>query len=461
MPKRPDITIIRIAADRTIRADLTGSPPRIAHLDIQPSPRGDPTDRIAALLKKTQPAAGTYLIDDGAWTETVSIPDAALRGLDAVAIAGVLSYELEPNSGVAAAEAAVSFLEVDAPSTDERAFWITETKKAERSGFERILKECGTTMRGVAAPCGFVETVVDPGTATIEVIDTATVCRSKGRIVVIAARCGQRYWIQGVLDFLRKDAFSRINWIGAARPTALGDVSREFIFVDRGEHPLEADPTRFFESAARALVEGKSVPIVGPLASSSRKTSATLIALLLSLAVAVGAVFDMSTLRARAERLEKEANTQESARGRVERLKKSRAAVERQIAELAKTNEPEERRFTEIAATLKSERSRIAKLLEALARKKPNGVLISRVEPRPAGSLEVSGIGIESGAINSFIAETAKELDKASWDVRPAAVGEKKNPAGRVYYEFTFSLAPFDPQRSAKETAPKTRKRSE
>ncbi len=458
MGRRARLTIACVLRDRALRVDCDRDGPRGEPDVIEPPPT-DAASALRALLTIRPAAPRVLVLLDGAWTQTIDLAAAAIAGLDVADVRRAIAHELEPVSGIPAANARIAVREIDAAASGRRSFWVVQMRSEAAADLEREVAAAGAHLAGISTVCGLgLANGIAIDDLRVEAWEHATFCGSLAEPErVVAGRTGRRYWTQAIEEWAARHTRDVVHWAGSSRPLPATNEALH----DLGPLPAVQDSAHagaWLVAIAPLLQDqhGELLPLVGP-APRVRRERPLLVALVLALAVAVFAWFDdcanhreLVATQARLDdvRLRKQQREQQA---------KSDADLARRLQEIMDTNDAEAARIEDVEVLWQRERSMIPKLLEKVAAVRPRGILLRSLRTGVNGATEVTGIGTDTKVVDDFTAELAAALRDHGWDVTPAHSSEQ-TVEGRTYQEFVTSLLAVTS--SAVMSSPKPRRRS-
>lgn len=445
---RAHLTVVMLARDRTLRVDVAGKrAPRVLSSWTRAASERPSEARLSESLAEARPAARVLVLLESAWTQTVDLAAAALRGLARAEVERLLAYELEPLDGIAAVEAAIAYRPLAAPDESER-LWATVVTEETRAALLAACAAAGTRLAGIAHP-------LMPGDAReerarIEVWEGATLCVSGRETCVIGARAGQRSWAQGVTAWLERErsgGSEPIDWCGRARPELLGPEACAEVH-DLGPDPCAgAELERLARAAHESLRGAPGFPCLVAPPRARFVPGPRLVSLALALAVVgVGASQLSRTTRA-AEGLEQRAADAETRKAELELEKKRELRLAQQRDALRKQVADERARLARLELAWHQQGGRLPALLAALQRERPAGLAVQTLDASQSG-VAIAGAALQAGAIDAFVSELARALQPVGWVVHPPTLREAVRGAS-VYPQFEIAVelsGPLVPQ---------------
>ncbi|MBI3817402.1 MAG: hypothetical protein HY286_01830 [Planctomycetes bacterium] len=438
MPRRPSLTILYIGAQRAARVDLSG--PGVTHSAERPCGGESFEAIVESLLKENaKPAARTFIFSEDVFTQTIDLPASAVAGLTVEQVQRALSYELEPVSGVRAAEAAVGMRECGAAG-DRRRYWVALVPLATRDAAAAVAQRHQSRIAGIAHPGG----LLNNNNASLEVWEQATFCHNAAggaNIKVISARPGSRLWEQEVRDWLER-AGGPVEWIGRARSNVTLQIDGVEI-NDRGANPADADLYQWIGGVAapRVLQQFESFPVVVPPKAARAAVRPRAVGIAVAAALVALAALDYYEESRIARDLESEVTTAETTRLASQRAKASEELLTKQIAETVKNNAAQREKLQFIDAAWNEQRGRLLALATAAGEQRVPSLFITEIASERAGGARIRGEGADAAAIDNYAAGLAAPLEKAGWRAHPAFLQEKTDADGRRFYEFNIALS--------------------
>jgi hypothetical protein len=147
---KPTATYLLLTADRVARADCTAGTWVTAS-----APRPEPgTEAVrAALALGGVAAAQTWVLSSEVWTQEIRLNATQVAGLSAESLRRALAFEVEPFSGIPAAEGVTGFH----PLREAGCFVVAQAPRAELELAQRTLREAGGSLAGMAPGTGLPE----------------------------------------------------------------------------------------------------------------------------------------------------------------------------------------------------------------------------------------------------------------------------------------------------------------
>ncbi len=439
--KRASLTALWLGSDASLRVDL--APGREAPLFATETVAGARPAALRAreLLRAPRPAPRVLLVLESLWTQTVDLPAATVAGLAPAELERLLAYELEPSSGVPAADAALAALRLAAGPPDAARFTVCLLARAARDELAHEVRAARAKLVGIAHPA---QAPAD-GTALVEVWEEATLCAARGASVLVAARAGQRSWARSVAGWLEGSGEARLAWRGRARPERLEEGHALPALDDRGADPRGDDPPAWLARRARAALAGEAgVPVLEAPAARRARLRPRAASLCACAAIAALGARDVLDERATTRLLEERARAVDDERARLATEESRRKDLERELASRARALDAAAAELARLESGWDAQRHRLPELLHALVTLRPAGVVLRAIAEAPQGGLELQGLGVDPGAVNAFGAELARALRPAGWDVRPTSSLLRRAPAGAPYCDFSIPLVAVD-----------------
>lgn len=447
---RPDITVVLVASDRVLRADLDAEG-EVRAFRAHAQARSAAGDSLVqsvdrALAEEPRHAARVLVLSEDVWTQTVELARAAIHGISPLELSRALAFEIEPLSGIPADDAAIAHVRIGSAAGEREIVWVSVVRASTRSAVELALRARGATLAGIAHPAGLSH--ADDAGARIEVWDHATLCDAgalstkRAQRRVFSARAGLRSWEKSVGEWLAHAGTDAVAWTGRARAADFSFASGS-VLADRGLGDFDAQSERWIARAAQHALRGsENAPLIAAAPRVRRPISATLVCLLLTLPTLAFVVWSRSGGTVHAAELETRAQEAETALAQAKAAEASRTELTKSLAQVSQTLATTAGRADAIEREWLAQASRLQSLVSEIALHKPAGLTILGIEPRARGVHAVRGIGIDAASIQRFVADLEPGLRAAHWSVRPALATEQHTREGRAYFEFTIDVEP-------------------
>lgn len=432
--RRPVTTLLHLGATRSLRLDLTGRGER----RMQVFERGD--EDLEALLAMGVPGRRCWILCESLWTQTLSLPLEAIRRLRPAELERAIAYELEPESGLPAAETLIGVRHVTS-SPAQATFQVVCCDRTRYAAWMQRLRGLGSQLAGVASPCALVPEL-ESDCAGLEVWPQVTVFRKGDVLQVVPARVGQRYWVQVITEHVTRFALDQLEVRGSLDIKDL-DASLGAVLDPRGDLLLREDPEAWSKRALDALgSNARGIPRITPAARRVPSVRPSLIGCILALVVTAVAAFDYRELSTRVETLEQEVESVETERALVAQRSDKRTSMAQEVDSLQEELLSSQMRLTTLSQLLEEERRAVHALLEKLATEKPSGLHVRSIVERIRGAVEVEGVAVSSTVVGRFAADLAPLLARIGWKVAPAHAEERRAAGGARYYEFRIRVEP-------------------
>lgn len=135
---KPAVTFLLITPNRVARADFAAGK---CVASSAPRPGADAVRAALALGGKA--ASETWLLSSEAWTQEIPLNAAQVAGLSAESLRRALAFEVEPFSGIPAADSATGFRE-----SSPGIFQVAQVPRAELEAAHRTIREHGGALAG-------------------------------------------------------------------------------------------------------------------------------------------------------------------------------------------------------------------------------------------------------------------------------------------------------------------------
>ncbi len=442
LARRASRTVVLLAHDRTLRADVSGTrAPRISYSSSRSASERSPEARLSEVLDGTRPAPQLLVLLEAAWTQTLDLATSALEGLAHKEVEHLLAYELEPLTAIPPQESVIAYLTLSESSGRTR-LWVTAVARATRESLEAAARAAGTRLVGLSHPAGLAQVETDE--VAVEVWEGATWCFAREETLVLGARAGQRSWAQGVGAWLERVPDDRtLRWSGRARPSQLTLALPPRELSDEGPEPaLAAGPERLLAAARAESEEARRFPLIGPTPRARFAPRPMPVSLFLILLVVGLGAADLTRTVEAAEQLELSASAAEKVREAFELEKQRESRLTLRRAELRTREEQELGRLARIEECWRTQAARLPALLDALGAGRPEGLVVLGIDEQGAGGVAIAGKALQTSPVNAFVADLGRRLTGAGWEVQPPRTIEAQAPGGATYQDFVISVIP-------------------
>lgn len=482
MARRPAYTLLLLNADATARIDF-GPGPDFAVIAGRRQPAAgteDPAMRTGqALALGGQVGRTVWVFWEGAWTQTVDMPAAAVMGLTSEQLGRSLAFEVEPLSAIPATESLIEAIPV-APVGAEadptrQTFWITQVSVTVREAVEALVRKAGGKFGGLLHPGGLPRSgwgSTPPAGGEwrrVEVWDQATVILS-GRgadapaIRIVNSRPGSPGWSAHL------PAVGPVTWTARTpAPEVLNDegVPLEWVPATLPAESVPADWARAW--AAELSARERRVPVIRAEERGAPNTRYFAIAGAAAAAVLVACAAHALPIyqatadakakadaggakpseKALAARRDAVAKQEKALTAELESLRADIKALEKQEQVLAEQRVEEQKRADEIRARharrearVAAHRVSLAALMESIIeaeQKDSRDLSIRAVRSEDGGRLRLSGWCTGPGRAEDLAVRLTKALTDAGWQVGPA---QTKVWPDRPVWDFWIILTP-------------------
>lgn len=398
-------------------------------------------------LAHGKPARNCAIFLESAFLQTLELAAASTASLADEELSRAVAFELEPYCGIPATEAVVAVRRAGPAKGGKVLIHALAVRASEIDSIAKVLERRDARLFWLGHPSLFAgdptASATVPGVIEVRPHTTAMFGFGGEPVRFLGARAGQRSWTKSVEEWLSITRTDSIVWRGVTRSAAIENPPQKTTITDAGPLPEEKDAAPWFARCA-AVLRGKSssVPIIRPKVRSALHLPVGFIAVVATVAIAGYFGFDAWTKVGEAKELEQKIAEASVYEGRAVDLMRTNAGIQKRASELQQETEQKSARVSAIEGEWAAQNKRFGALLAIIAGHRPNGLLITRIAPRNGGVLEVEGIGAESSAIDTFVAEVAPLLQGKRWEISPARLTEDRAPSGASFHRFTFSATP-------------------
>ena len=502
MGNRASFSLIFLGAQRTDRVDLGPGPafPVLEQFHQAGRNSDDPAERVETSIA-SNPKIGkvVWVLWEGASAQVLDLPKGVVHGMEREQLAGALGFEVEPLTGIPAAESAIDGFQLN--STDNaqpefRRFWITQLTSEVRNKVEDVITKGGARFAGIIHPGGLPRDRWDAKLAPetphewqrIEIWDQVTFSLHglpDGSVDtrIVRSEPGSERWVadlpsEGTIAWMSAGPATKVNSRGQRVPDAQRMAMWDTLMSPgSGGNPVEPVKIDFPEDAApvdwlRAwvseLTAQKRVPTVEPPSRISpyRKfyvLGGTAAAVALTACLVHGSMLSSKAARAQtqADYLEKSriaqapkfnpAIEEAQAAAESEKLQARQKELEKLETSLAAQSDRIETTAAQLAARQirqnqlhAAHRSALAALFTALADSErndnPGDIVVKDIRQTENGELRLSGICRRGSVADAFASRLGARLEKAGLNVGAA---QKLLRDDRLAYDFTLVLTPM------------------
>ncbi|HYG73962.1 MAG TPA: hypothetical protein VEK08_03060 [Planctomycetota bacterium] len=429
-------TILLITSELIARADFSGGTrPRLLGMRQQRRPSDSDLGKLLTEAAKLEKGIGrrVWVLCEDLWTQLLTVPSAAVNGLEEEQVLRALAFEAEGLSGTPAADAVLGARQIQADQT-QSTFWISSIERPVLDQFQRRVREMGGKLAGLCHPAGLPAPILQqPGTwRRVESWSQSTVCitieAGKPRVAVFGPSSDQQ----------------DEGWLR----TSTADHTELLFSSGRGPDAglMLSDP-KVLESwltawaaqlVSPALAAPCIVPDEIPVATSVLVTWGVLIeAAVLALCVAHWswttratdeALRQAAALRAPAEQMATVDKAIGSKRSEYEKLK----------TEVINIETERKNALREFAV----QKGRVLQLLSSLAECKVADVMIEKIEPDGASGTTVQGLCMNPAQADELAIQLMKPLDSVGLEVVPLSKQGKNLLTDGGPWNFTLSIRP-------------------
>lgn len=471
---RPHLTLLLVTQDGFARADFSaGEAAPIGWWRRKTEPGDDPWV-IDAALELAPPARRTWVLADAAWTQTVSVPAGATGGLTPADLAQVLAFEIEPLSGVAAADSALSSVPLPGAAGQAR-FWVCQVTQTTLARCDQSLRRYGGRLAGILHPGGVGRPLHLPATTPwqrIELWPDAVVCvhGEPGRaaeVFVINTDPRAERWADDVAEWKR-------GRTAAQTETRLLDGMIVTAPDEDSEGIEDEEPSlRLLLTAwGQVLRERRppAVPAVRPAPRSMAHVGRAIASVCLFVVALAACLADRANVSRDLPALTAEASDLKARGDQLQSIKAQRKRLEAEQKEVAKQTEPlavrlqlAEGKLREVDARLQhraealaTHRKRVAEFLGIVADARPADLIIRKIEADTNEPL-IRGLCLSPQGANKFAAALDERLRPLSWRVPPPKLEAqgKLDDGGPWAFELRIEdITPHPPQPANRTAAP-------
>lgn len=447
---RPATTILFLSTARLARVDVA-SDGRVLASSVRARDEDSLRASVQVLLQAGgKPGKRTRIVAETLWTQVLSLPNASVDGLGAEELGRALAYELEPSSGLPAADAAVGHVALAQTDGALRHVWATQVSLGERDELARLVVSHGSRLDWLAHPAGLL--APEPG-PRIEVWSNATLCDEPARgVQVIAAAAGRRTWEREVAAWLLRAPQAPVQLRASAE---LAELLASDTRVTR-DPSLESEET--LVAALANLAAAQDSPRFPRIEAARRARLSFGPALfgLAATAMIVGlSVWDLRTLERDARDLEAQVARVEAAAAKAQGLRREQRELSTALAQrepdLAARRSRIERAETLLAA--QSERS--SRLLEALGAHANPEIVLLELATQPGGATRIAGLAARAPAIEAFATALAPDMTTLGLLCEPASVQRRTGVDSGEAREFSLVVRPVTTAELAQRTSPR------
>jgi len=495
--------LIFAGAHRTDRLDLGPGPefPVIAQQHLSPQDSDDIAIRVESALLSNKGSAqvgkSVWILWEGAISQMLDMAAGIVEGLEAEELAGALSFEAEPLTGITSADSAIDgFLQQGFSNVtpDLKRYWITQISAATRKRLEDAVHRFHARLAGIAHPGGLPRSLVHGDAGAEASVDVAATdpwqrievweqvifsLRGNARGAdtrLIRATSGADWWSAELPEH------GSIEWLGPLPANRIGPGGRrtsdaasllhtaEGIPVDTARIDFSADrvPVEWLRAwAAELTAKNRRVPVivVRSQISPNRRfqlTGGIAAGLVLAAAVGRGLWLSGSAKQATERAVHLDAQRaafvmQDPSAGEVQKLNADIAVLQDQRHDLehkeadltikldaaqkiANAGTRERQRVTAIQAV---HRRAVPALLAALSdaenTEDPGEIVIKDVRQDGNGNLRLTGLCRDSVLADTFANRLGARLRSDGWEVEPA---QKHRRADLSAFDFVVELVP-------------------
>lgn len=425
MSAKPDVTLLLLTRTLAARAEFAGG----ACVEFRKAGQNGERSMgaaVAAAAGEERPLRGpVWILCDDVYSQALTLAAGALSGLGEDDLSQAIGLEVQVLSGLSVAESVLGWRPLPGAGR-EREFWVAQAPKRDVEEAAAAVRQRGGRLEGVLHPAGLPRRLAeDPGLngrwRRVEFWPEVSAVVEEAAEAGPVARLGRGAPPRG-----RPDATAAECLVAAPSAAALAQpAARTF--------RLEDDATLRAWLAAWAEVLERTPGAVPVLRVPERPPSvARRVAFAAGFAFLVAAACAAHTAvhASRREAARREWAAARAPMERIERARKSVAALEKRARELRGDS----------SAGLAGISGKLpARILEALSRRCPEGVVVESLEIAWDRSV-VRGMAVEAGLIERLAGELARELDTEGCRTAPTAKKLRVEGHGAGFYEFEVQI---------------------
>jgi Tfp pilus assembly protein PilN len=354
--------------------------------------------------------------------QMLTLQSSSTIGITDAELGRALTFEAESLSGLSALDSETGFVPLGSQGGQSH-FWIVQLPRWQRDQIDEAIRQAGGIPAGVGHPAGVPTSLGDSGGPwrRVELWSNAVVAiEGDGdkvqRTNVINANPRGKTWFDELAAW-------RTAGNGAAREEWLTeDLSLATLADDANSVAgLETDEplTRYLSGWSRTVGRKAAVPLIVPEARPLSKQQRSTIAAGLALVVGAVAFADYTIVQ---RKIQAASETTKGIKAKAAQL----ASFNKQITDTDKQREKEAKDRDAVQGdvqstqtALASHRYRWSKLLDLLAERCPNHLMVDRISSGN-GKLILSGLSLGPDAANRLATVLGGELRELGWQVQPA-----------------------------------------
>ncbi len=464
MASSSTITLLVIGRDKLVRADFAGRQFGPKNLVQRRRPESDdPAVLIGALVTAGGPKLGrVYILSTDCWTHTLDLSASAANGLSQDELAGMLTFEAEPLSGISAFDAAAAVQPVEQPGP-ERRFWLTAATSLARDQYEEEIRRLGGKLLGILHPGGLPRPVGAggsprswrriefwPGAAVRVAYGGGRLLRQLVDVAPGSARARDEIieaW-QADTSQLGVDEFEHDELLISDEPDLVPNLWPTISLTD------EQSLTQWLGQWRQALsARSVGVPVVKIAARPLERKHLMMIAA--GIALVVGTLcYGHATWAARQiETAKAEQQLAEAPGKQRDELRKKAESLETELKKL-RPDVAKHRSDVELCEkVLADQRTRLAELLRQLSREAPQDWVLRQIEGNGA-ELKLHGVATGPERLSELSQELNDQLKDLGWAVDPPKQKSQLLADGGGFWKFELTLRDLAPAEASARPVP-------
>jgi hypothetical protein len=432
MPASGKITIVLIAGDRLVRADVRAGRGADCQIYRRSRPAADDLPSLveAALGAGPKRAGRVLVLCSEFWTQTLGLSAATTAGMSPQEIGQALAFEVEPFSGIAALDSQLRHVALPAED-DQRFFWVTQVPLAVQEELEHTVRQAGGRLLGLAHPAGLPEPISAECSARhpwrrVELWPESVVClhreaTSPLQMHVVNSVPQPGAWQQEAEGWLGRfgpsgfcevlvaaeaaSAFDAPGWLaGGEQPEVATAGSAVLDFDD--------DPAlqRWLAAwAGQASARSPQVPLIRPEPKPIPDSTRLAIGGVIGAVVLAACVGHYLWTGAQQEGIAHELAALEQPAEQLADLEKQTEELEGKLATIESETATLQTDVDHCRQALSAQRQRVARLLNALARSAPENYVIQSISSDHDG-LRVKGVCTDPKNANALAMAIDRQL---------------------------------------------------
>lgn len=449
MARVPATTVILICSDRIARMDF-GAMPRMAPVHRWQAQRlaAQAMEHAidSALSSGGRCGRNVWVLCEDLWTQTLTLPAAAVAGLGEAQLRGALAFELESLSGVGAAESELAYVPGGSEAGGE-AFWVTQASKGDVLGIQNAVAAAGGRLRSICHPAGLPRPWEPAASGhpwwRLEAWGDITLClsgRPDGTVGrhFIRSSPGEPQWKRAVADWVTAACGAKAAELLYRWPLpsdALFDGLTNLSMLPKLEGEAMERWLTLWAAALESATPG--VPMIRPPARVLPKRTYAAVAAALAAVVLAACVAHGTWNKNRLASATVEVERLQTMRQESSRLAKRAEILEAQIKELtggqdaAGTGDDKRR-----------QQCRVGSLLAALGSQGCPDRVITRLRCEGQGGVTVEGLCLRPELADNLAVDLGRLVAAKGWDVRGAQKTARMAAEDGGPWEFQVTLLP-------------------